>query len=231
MKAAKSKAGPALALAVLSACSQSPAAKSGATGPLAGAFQAAFGKPAPYATIDDSGDNVTYTPQALDDVAPGVVALISKGEIPSGCFACAGSLSIDYLKHDASGYHRLGSWPDLAGKGQSGKALPWTIRTDLDNGPTLVTTRQEKDQFCSATLQELVTLTPRRPVKIATVVIATTFAPAAAGEVGPHVAGKIVPIERGQRFAVQLSGTDSVRQVFTRKGDVFTTRDGGATGC
>jgi hypothetical protein len=228
-----SRAGLSLALVLLSACSQSQPGKPVATGgtPLLDAFLVAYGKPAPYTTLDDSGDHVTYSPQALETVAPGVVALIAKGEIPGGCRKCGGSLSIYYLTRDASGYRRLGSWPDIGGTGEFGKALPWTLRTDIDNGPTLVTTRQEKDQFCSATLQELITLTPKQPVKIATVVVATAFAPELAGRAGIQVAGKVVPIERGKRFAVELSGSDTVHQVFTRRGDVFTTLDGGATGC
>jgi len=222
-----------LSLALLAACSPSPTGvRGGAVGtPLEAAFLAAYGQPAPYTTIDDSGDHVTYSPQALEEVAPGVVALIAKGEIPDGCRACGEDLSIFYLQHDASGFSRLGSWPDIGGKGEFGKALPWTIRTDIDNGPTLVTTRLQKDPACSATLQELITLTPKQPVKIATVVVATAFAPASAGEAGLHVEGKVVPITRGKRFAVVLSGSDSVRQVYFRQGDVFTTQNGGATGC
>jgi hypothetical protein len=233
VNAGKPNAALSLALAMLGACSQAPKAATPPTGgaPLQDAFLAAYGKPAPYESIDDSGDHVTYTPQALEDVAPGVVALISKGEIADGCYACGGSLSIDYLKHDAAGYHRMSSWPDFAGRGQSGKALPWTIRTDLDNGPTLVTTRDQKDPACSATLQELVTLAPTRPVKIATVVVATKLAPDDKGRGGGEVTGKVAPIERGKRFAVILSGSESVRQVYVRQGEVFTTRDSGATGC
>ena len=224
-------AGVSLGLALLAACS--PAAKSvGAVGtPLERAFQAAYGAPAPYTTLDDSGDHVTYSPQAIEEVAPGVVALIAKGEIEGGCRACGGALSIFYLKHDASGFVRQGSWPDIGGKGEFGKALPWTIRTDIDDGPTLVTTRQQMDPSCSATLQELITLRPKAPVKIATVVTASALASETDGGVGPHVEGKIAPLERGQRFVVELSGTDPARQVYTRQGDVFTTMDGGATGC
>src|SRR5580658_7198518 len=82
------------ALSVIGACSQKPAAHGAPplSGPLQDAFTVAFGKPAPYATLDDDGDHVVYSPQALVDVAPGVVALISKEEIPGGCKACAGSL-------------------------------------------------------------------------------------------------------------------------------------------
>lgn len=233
MKSSRRLSGLWLALVLPNACSQAPTGASPPTGgtPLTDAFVAAFGKPAPFETIDDSGDHVIYSPQAIEEVAPGVVALISKGEIPDGCQACGGSLSINYLRHDTAGYHRFGAWPDIGGKGEFGHALPWAIRTDIDNGPTLVTTRQQKDQTCAATLQELITLTPTKPVKIATVVVATVFAPETPGKAAPHVAGKVVSIERGKRFAVVLSGSDSVRQIYTRQGEVFTTQEGGATGC
>ena len=196
------------------------------------AFEAAFGKPAPYASLDDSGDRVVYTPQALISVAPGTVALVSKGEIPGGCKACAGSLNIDYLRQSPAGFARLGSWPHIAGLGPWGAALPWTVRADLDDGPTLVTRLDDREATCSATTNELITLRPSGPVKIATVVVATALRPGP-GESWParHVAGTITPIVRGQRFAVVLRGTDPLRQVFERHGEVFTTSEGGATGC
>jgi hypothetical protein len=231
MNATARARGAALALgfALLCACGRHQPRQ--AASPLLDAFAVAYGQPAPYATVDDSGDHVTYRPQSLVDVAPGVVALISKSEIPGGCKACGGALSVHYLKHDASGYSRVGAWPDIGGKGEWGRALAWTMRTDIDDGPTMVTTKVEKDPACSATLQELITLTPRGPVKIATVIVATAFGPDPDGRPGDHVAGTVTPIVRGQRFAVQLSGSASVRQVYSRQGDVFTTYDSGAAGC
>jgi hypothetical protein len=126
----------------------------------------------------------------------------------------------------------MGSWPNIGGKGRWGGVLPWTIRTDIDDGPTLVTRDEERERGCSATTDELITLTPAGPVKIATVVLATAY-DAAPGErtPGPHISGIIKPIARGQSFAVVLSGTDPARQVFRRQGAVFTTYDPGATGC
>jgi hypothetical protein len=196
------------------------------------AFTVAFGRPAPFATLDESGDHVTYTPQALVDVGPGVVALISKSEISEGCKACAGALTIDYLRRGPAGFSRLRSWPDFGGRGQRGKALPWTMRSDIDDGPTLVTRNDQKEAGCSATLDELITLTPKGPVKIATVVLATALDPAPGERAGSNrLSGKIAPMVRGRSFAVVLSGVASIRQVYRRQGDVFTTYDNGATGC
>jgi hypothetical protein len=224
-----------IALAALCSCGPHPAPHkpSAAQAAELDAFTVAFGRPAPYATLDESGDRVTYVPQALVDVAPGVIALISKGEVAERCKACAGALTIDYLKRGGSaGFSRLGSWPGFAGRGHWGQALPWTVRSDIDNGPTLVTREDQKDAGCSATLEELVTLTPKGPVKIATVVTATAFAPEPGDKTGgPSVSGKIVPIVRGQSFAVVLTGSQSSRQVYRRQGDVFASYSGGATGC
>ena len=159
------------ALVVCASCGQGPASGSAApTGTtVADAFAVAFGKPAPYATVNDGGDHVVYTPQALLDVSPGVVALVSKEEIPDGCKGCAGALTIDYLKRGPSGFTRLGSWPGIGGNGLFGKVLPWSIRTDIDDGLTLVTRNDQTDGPCSATLEELITLRRGAPVKIADV--------------------------------------------------------------
>ena len=220
-------------LLALAACGPSgPPAKPRASGPMYDAFEVAFGKPAPYSTLDDSGDRIVYSPQALIDLRPGVVALISKQEIPGGCKSCGGALAVNYLKRGPSGFSRLGAWPDVGGEGSFGGVLPWTVRTDIDNGPTLVTRRDERSGDCSSTSDELITLTPKGPVKIATVILATGYSalPEDHGH-PPHVSGTIVPITRGQRFAVVLTGTSSLRQVYRREGDVFATYTPGATGC
>ncbi len=196
------------------------------------AFAVAFGKPAPYATLDDGGDRVVYSPQALIDVAPTVVALVSKGELPGGCEACAGALTIHYLKHGPLGFSRIRTWAGVGGRGRFGAVLPWTVRNDIDNGPTLVTREEVSERGCSATTEELITLTPKGPVKIAAIVISTVYTPTPdAPGASDHLSGKIEPIVRGERFAVVLTGTETVRQMFKREGDVFATRDPGATGC
>src|SRR5437762_5356813 len=93
-------------LAVCASCSRPGATQhsSPPPAPMFAAFEVAFGRPAPYATIDDSGDHVVYRPQALVALRPGVVALISKREIPGGCKACAGGLSVNYLRSGPGGF-------------------------------------------------------------------------------------------------------------------------------
>ena len=223
----------AAAMIVFGSCSPKPTTHGPPppSGPLQDAFTVAFGKPAPWATLNDDGDHVVYTPQALIEVGPGVVALVSKEEIPGGCKACAGSLTIDYLRRGSAGFGRLKSWPEVGGKGRYGAALPWTVRTDLDDGPTLVTRDDHKEGSCSATMEELITLRPAGPMKIATLVTAMAYDPRPGERTAPHLSSRIMPLVRGQRFAVVFSGTTAFRQVFKREGDVFTSYGPAATGC
>lgn len=222
----------AVALIAGSAC-QKPAVHGppAPSGPLQEAFTVAFGKPGPWATLDDDGDHVVYTPQALIDVAPGVAALVARQEIPGGCKGCPGSLTIAYLKRGPTGFSRLKSWPEVGGRGAYGAALPWTIRTDLDDGPTLVTRDERKETGCSATMEELITLRPAGPVKIATLVTAMAYAPQPGEKTPPHLTSQIRPLVRGKSFAVVFTGTPSFRQVFKRQGDVFTSYGPAAAGC
>ncbi len=196
------------------------------------AFEAAYGKPAPYATIDDSDDHVVYSPQALIDVAPGVVALISKKEIPDGCRRCGGALGVDYLRHTPTGFQRLGHWPDIGGVGDYGHALPWSLRADLENGPTLVTRRDLHEGACSSEKAELISLRVDKPVKSAEVTTATTYTASAAEHLpASGVTGAIKPLVKGKSFVVTLSGAEHARQVYRREGELFVTTDFGAVGC
>jgi hypothetical protein len=223
----------AVLLAACASCSPRDSARRapGTGGVLGDAFAVAFGKPAPYATLDDDGDRVVFTPQALVDLSSGVVALISKEELTEGCKACAGSLTIDYLRRGPSGFSRLGSWPKIGGKGEWGRALPWTMRKDIDDGPTLVTRDDQKDGSCSSTTEELITLRPTAPVKVATIVTAMAYAPTPEDRSPPHISGAITPMVPGKRFAVVYSGTTAFRQVFRREGEVFTGYGTSAIAC
>jgi hypothetical protein len=80
-------------------------------------------------------------------------------------------------------------------------------------------------------LEELITLRPARPVKIATIITATAYDPQPGLKNPPHLEGKITPLVRSKRFVVLFSGTDPFRQVFRREGDVFTSYGAAATGC
>jgi len=234
MKKIRVSAGLAAATAMaMVSCSPKPTVHGPAPpgGPLQDAFTVAFGKPAPWTTLDDDGDRVVYTPQALIDVAPGVAALVAKEEIPGGCEACAGSLTIAYLRRGPEGFSRLKLWPAVGGKGRFGGALPWTTRADLDDGPTLVTRDEHKEGTCWATNEELITLRPDGPVKIAALVTAMAYDPQPGEGSAPHLTGTITPKVRGRSFVVTFTGTPPFRQVFKREGEVFTSYGPAATGC
>lgn len=223
----------ATALIASCACSPKPVAHGAPppAGPLQDAFTVAFGKPAPWTTLDDDGDRVVYTPEALIDLGPGTAALVAREEIPGACKACAGSLTIAYLRRGPAGFSRLKSWPEVAGKGRYGAALPWTVRSDLDDGPTLVTRDDHKEGSCDATMEELITLRPAGPVKIATLVTAMAYDPQPGERAAPRLSGTITPRVRGKSFVVTFTGTPPFRQVFKREGEVFNSYGPAATGC
>ena len=218
--------------ALLAGCQPTASAPPPPDDALHQAFEAAFGKPAPYETIDDSDDHVVYSPQALIALKPGVVALVSKKEIPGGCRRCGGALGIDYLRKTTTGFQRLGHWPDIGGVGEYGHALPWILRTDLEDGPTLVTRRDLHEGACSSVKAELISLRPDKAIESAEVTTATTYTASAAEHLpASGVSGAIKPLVKGQSFVVTLSGSAHARQVFRREGEVFATHDLGAVGC
>jgi hypothetical protein len=67
------RASMAVAMIVCASCGRPGATqgKSASPEPMSAAFEVAFGKPAPYATIDDSGDHIVYRPRALIALQPG----------------------------------------------------------------------------------------------------------------------------------------------------------------
>jgi hypothetical protein len=80
-------------------------------------------------------------------------------------------------------------------------------------------------------MEELITLRPAGPVKIATLVTAMAYDPKAGEKSAPHLTSTIIPQARGQRFTVVFTGTPSFRQVFKRDGEVFNSSGPAATGC
>lgn len=196
---------------------------------LMSAFKVAFGGPAPFTKETESGDQVVYSPQAFINIEPGVVALISKGEIPQGCHACYGATSIHYLKKEADGYSLLGAWQDISGKAPWGKAAPWSVRTDIDDSPMLVFETDDGGQGASIGTYDLVALTPVGPVVRAEDI---TVSSGNSESTPPCMeSGILLPIERGHRFAIQFSGTKSYRATYTRYGDQYLPDDGPVPGC
>ncbi len=202
------------------------------------AFAAAFGHAAPYAMTASGGTlekptEFTYTPSGLEEVTPGIVALISEGKLTSfGCHACLGTLAIHYLNRDGEYFALLGAWPAIGGAAPYGAAAAWTVRKDLDDVPLLVTKEDDGGQGCYETWADLIALTPAQPLLASHLPLATEYVPEPdQKKPGYKLSGRLIPIERGKRFAVQYSGTRSLRVEYRHSGDVYVARGKTAPVC
>jgi hypothetical protein len=186
------------------------------------AFKAAYGQPAPVAletNQPDAGGEVTLAvnPIALIPVAPGIIALIAKGENEThdcGRF-CTGQLDIHYLRRNANGFELLGSWKDVAGPSQFGSAPTWNIRNDLFTGPALVAISDAGGGGCGVEEAQILELTPLRPIVRASQVLLDSQ-----GENG-KVETSINPIERGKSFQVIYRGAVKAEEMWTILGDEY----------
>ncbi|HWD67726.1 MAG TPA: hypothetical protein VG227_07185 [Caulobacteraceae bacterium] len=196
------------------------------------AFQAAFGTTAPAtirypaapagSTIDHK---LQFTPSALIDLAPGVVALVSNGEgnfTNYDCDACAGQVSVDYLRRASDGgFMKLGHWDLEAGAVSFGLTAPWTLRNDLDIVPVLLFAADEAAQGCTSTRVSLVDLAPAEATDAGSAIL-NSGKQAVDGVATPgdyQYSGKLTPLAMGQSFAVDYSGTSNLRVVFTKGAD------------
>jgi hypothetical protein len=191
------------------------------------AFSTAFGSPSPLVVTQslNNGDTetLTYVPDALIDVAPGVVALVSKMHRAFECHVCAGALVIHYLKREGQKFSLLGSWPKIGGEGPYGEPAAWRIRTDLDDVPTLFTTIQDGGQGCYQTWVELIALTPTAPVRQVHFAIKSEYS-AGLDQPGPNdfkTTGSIRDVERGKGFSVQYVGKPGLLVRYRKTGNLF----------
>jgi hypothetical protein len=201
------------------------------------AFSAAFGHTAPYTATPpgvskNSGkpaNPVIYTPSGLVDVAPGIVALISKGK-PS-CDSCSGTLAIHYLKRSGHEYSLLNAWPMIGGA--TGQAVNWTARPDLEGGPAILATHDEIGPDCHQTYSQIIALTPDKPEVRANLLMAVHYDPGPDPDHSPpyQAKAKILPGERGKSFALQYAGTWKLHVDYQRKGDVYAAKQHEAPAC
>lgn len=196
------------------------------------AFLAAFGTPAPArigfpAAPDGStmDHQLQFTPSALIDLSPGVVALVSNGEgsfTNYTCDACAGQVSVDYLRRTPDGgFMKLGHWDPKAGAVSFGLTAPWTVRNDLDTVPMLLFAADEAAQGCTSTLVSLVDLSPAAATDAGSAIL-NSGRQAVGGVASPgdyQYSGKLTPLTKGQSFAIDYTGTATVRVVFARGAD------------
>jgi hypothetical protein len=201
------------------------------------AFSAAFGHAAPFTVTPSGGPKnsgkpanpVIYTPSGLVDVAPGIVALISKGK-PS-CDSCSGTLAVHYLKRGGHDYALVKDWPMIGGA--TGQTVTWTPRPDLEGGPAILATHDESGPDCHQTYSQLIALTPDKPVVRANLLTAVHYDPGPDPDHSPpyQAKAKILPGERGKSFALEYAGTWKLHVDYLRKGDVYAAKQHEAPAC
>ncbi len=191
------------------------------------AFSVAFGHAAPF--IAASKNPVTYTPSGLVDVAPGVVALISKGK--GACDTCSGTLAIHYLRRSGKDYSLIKAWPAIGGA--TGQSVSWTLRPDLEGGPAILASHDEGGPDCQQTYSQIIALTPDKPVVRANLLMAVHYDPGPDPDHSPpyHARAKLLPGERGKSFALEYAGTWKLHVDYQRKGDVYAARQHEAPAC
>jgi hypothetical protein len=198
------------------------------------AFNAAFGHAAPFAAIATPDGKkpaqFTYTPAGLVGVAPGTVALISKGK--SSCDNCAGALAIHYLKRSGGTFTLMKAWPAIGVAAPGGQAT-WAARPDLEGGPAILASHDEAGPDCNQTYAQLIALTPDKPVLRANLLTAVHYDPGPDPDHSPpyQAKAKIVDVEKGKSFALDYSGTWKLHVDYQRKGDVFAAKQREAPSC
>lgn len=198
------------------------------------AFSAAFGHAAPFAaTASPDGKkpvSFTYAPAGLVDVAPGTVALISKGK--ASCANCAGAVAIHYLKRSGGSFTLMKAWPAIGIAGPDGQ-VTWTQRPDLEGGPAILVSHSEVSSDCNQSYSQLIALTPDKPVLRANLLTAVHYDPGPEPDHSPayQAKAKILPGERGKSFALEYAGTWKLHVDYQRKGDVFVAKQREAPAC
>ena len=203
------------------------------------AFSTAFGHPAPFATTTGAdatqkmikpGSRITYTPAGLVTVAPGLVALISKGKLAD--FSCDGcsTLAIHYLKQDGTRLSPVKAWTAFGGYGPN---AGYTARPNLDVLPAILASHQENAPDCNATVGQIIALTPTGPVLRSHFYTAVDYHPDSNPDHSPpfHETGKLIPGKRGENFVMQYAGTWPLRVEYQRKGETYAAKSFEEPGC
>ena len=198
------------------------------------AFAAAFGHAAPFAaTATPDGKKpaqFTYTPAGLVDVAPGTVALISKGKSSSD--SSAGALAIHYLKRSNGAFTLVKAWPAIGVTAPDGQ-VTWAARPDLEGGPAILASHDEVGSDCKQSYGQLIALTPDKPVLRVNLLTAVHYDPGPDPDHSPpyQAKAKILPGERGKSFALEYTGTWKLHVDYQRKGDIFAAKQREAPAC
>ncbi len=193
------------------------------------AFLTAFGQPAPYRVTMPASDGseehqLEFSPLAFIDIAPNVVALVSKGEgrnTDYSCHACVGAMTMNYLKRAGQAFTVLGHWEIDSGGASYGLVNQWVVRTDLDDVPTMLISNDSAGMGCTNTVDTLIALTPTGPEERGSFTLSGSYQEQVdvRGPKDYSYEGKILPVERGKSFAIPYSGTAARRIVFTKGSD------------
>jgi hypothetical protein len=181
------------------------------------AFHEAFGQAAPYrATIPTSEGSLEhrldFSPLAFINIAPDVVALVSRGEgrdTDYSCHACAGAMTMHYLKRGPQGFTVLGRWQIASGGAAYGAVNPLSVRTDLDDVPTMIVADTSGGMGCEVETDTLVALTPTGPEDRGSFTRLSSYQELVDVKNGPKdysYAGKVIPLDKGKQFTVEYSG-------------------------
>lgn len=203
----------------------SPAGASHSKAELEAAFRAAYGKASPV-TIGAQNAQMTFTPAGLVDVDPstGLQVLVAEGQNKEDCHACAGSLSLHYLKHTPKGFERTGkSGRDQFNGNGFGSPPQWKVRGDLAANPVLTVETGFTGQGYTCASQALVELTPNgAKVRAESVPVEYDDSGVGRGRV-TTLEGHIRPLVTGRSFEVVFRGTGSMRMVYERRGETYET--------
>lgn len=191
------------------------------------AFQAAFGK-ADSATKTIEGDRLTYAPTRLLWIGD-VAALVSTAKNKEDCHACAGAISVHYLRPAGARFEVTNSWMRAAGGGDWGNAADkFTVSHEFSRYPVIVTESSGGGQGLFCGFAEIVELRPEGPIRWEKVPNLYSDVGNKGEEEGIEIKGRIANVKKDVSFDVLYSGNDSFTEHYRRRGNKFVRTSAGS---
>ncbi|CAN5132618.1 hypothetical protein BH10PSE2_BH10PSE2_30720 [soil metagenome] len=191
------------------------------------AFRAAWGSapPATHETPSADGDpvEIVYASARLVPMGGDRFALVSDGK-GGDAHVDGGALAIHYLKRTATGFDRIGSWPEFVFDGTFGAPPDWAVRTDLTDAPALLTKAGGTWQGYTCEWSSLIELTPDKPVMRSDDIPVGYDSSGASedGKSGETLEGTITPGTKGRSFVVNYGGARTASVTYALAGDAYT---------
>ena len=200
------------------------------------AFRAAWGAPPPVthasSTKDTGNVSITYAAGKLTPLGGDRYAFISDGK-GGESHVEGGALAIHYLKRTATGFERIGAWPEFLLDGTFGAPPEWTVRTDLTAAPAILTDSGGTWQGYTCTWSNVIELAPDGPVIRADTIPVGYDSSGAAVDAkdAEEMEATIAPGEKGRSFVVRYTGDrkadvtyalSGAKYVATTKPDLLT---------